>query len=339
LNRASPRPENQDPAPAGRVPVPLLILAGPTAVGKSALAMAVAREAPGEIVAADCMQVYRGLDIGTGKPSRQDRAGVPHHLVDICDPSERFSAHEFTQRAQQAVDAIAARGRLPILVGGTGLYLRAFLKGRLAGPGADPALRSRLMQEAREQGAGALFGRLRAADPASAARIHPADLVRIVRALEIAEITGRRPSEVRLALWDAPRRANTLMVVLSRQREELSALIDARCRRMWETGLLDEVRALLARGLGAEARPLQAIGYRQAVAVLLGRLAEGEGLAAMQRATRQYAKRQLTWYRREPAAEWVSVQGWAWIEPLARELVERLARMASPAAAPLGERR
>jgi tRNA dimethylallyltransferase len=299
--------------------------------------MAVARAAPGEIVTADCMQVYRGLDIGTGKPSGQDRAAVPHHLVDICDPTESFSAHEFARRAQHAVDAIAGRGRLPILVGGTGLYLRAFLRGSLAGPGADAALRLRLLREARERGGGALFTRLSALDPASAARIHPADLVRIVRALELAETTGRRPSEIRPDLWGAPRRTNAVMVVLSREREELWALIDARCRQMWEGGLLDEVRALLAGGLAAEARPLQAIGYRQAVAVLQGRMAEGEGLAAMRRATRQYARRQLTWYRREPAAEWVSVREGAWIEPLARELAERLSRMARPPAAPPGE--
>ncbi len=335
MKTASRPCEAQTRAPADRAPAPVLILAGPTAVGKSALAMAVARAAPGEIVAADCMQVYRGLDIGTGKPSPHDRAAVPHHLVDVCDPTESFSAHEFARRAQGAVDAIASRGRLPVLVGGTGLYLRAFLKGSLAGRGAEPALRLRLMQEARERGADALFTRLRAVDPASAARIHPADLVRIVRALELAETTGRRPSEMRPALWDGPQRSNAVMVVLARERAELWALIDARCRRMWEGGLLDEVRALLARGLAAEARPLQAIGYRQAVAVLLGGLAEREGLAAMQRATRQYAKRQLTWYRREPAAEWVSVRGWDWVEPLARELVERMARMAWPPAPPL----
>ena len=334
MSSASPPREAQASAPA-----PVLIVAGPTAVGKSALAMAVARAAPGEIVAADCMQVYRGLDIGTGKPSLHDRAAVPHHLVDVCDPTESFSAHEFARRAESAADAIASRGRLPILVGGTGLYLRAFLKGSLAGGGADPALRLRLTREAREGGADALFARLSAVDPASAARIHPADLVRIVRALELAETTGRRPSELRPALWDAPRRSNAVMVVLAREREELWALIDARCRRMWEAGLLEEVRALLAGGLSAEARPLQAIGYRQAVAVLLGRLPEREAVAAMQRATRRYAKRQLTWYRREPAAGWVGVRGWDWIEPLTRELVARLGRLAPPPAAPLDARR
>jgi len=322
----------------GADPAPVLILAGPTGVGKSALAMAAARAAPGEIVAADCMQVYRGLDIGTGKPSARERAAVPHHLVDIRDPTEGFSAHEFARRAQDVVDAIHARGRLPILVGGTGLYLRAFLKGSLAGTGADPALRERLGREAREHGADALLARLRVLDPASAARIHPADLVRIVRALELAETTGRRPSELRPALWGAPRRANVVMLALRREREELYALINARAERMWEGGLLDEVRALLAGGVPPEIRPLQAIGYRQAVAVLQGRMGEAEGLAAMQQATRQYARRQLTWYRREPAAEWVSVQGWAWVEPLAREIVERLSRMSNPPPALLGGR-
>ena len=299
--------------------------------------MAVARAAPGEIVAADCMQVYRGLDVGTGKPSAEDRAAVPHHLLDICEPTETFSAHAFARRAAQAVDQIRGRGRLPILVGGTGLYLRAFLRGGLAGSGADPALRERLAREAQALGTRALFARLQAADPASAARIHPEDLVRIVRALELLETSGRPPSALRPGLWDAPRTRDALMLVLTREREELGALIDARAQRMWQGGLLEEVRALLASGHPGDLRPLQAIGYRQAVAVLQGRMSGAEGLAAMRRATRQYAKRQLTWYRREPAAEWQSVRGWAWVEPLAREILDRLARGQDPPGSPLGE--
>jgi tRNA dimethylallyltransferase len=292
--------------------------------------LAIARAAPAEIIAADCMQVYRGLDIGTGKPSAQDREMVPHHLVDICDPTDSFSAHEFARRAARAVDEIRGRGRLPILVGGTGLYLRTFLTGNLAGSGANPALRERLRREAETLGPRALFERLGAADPASAARIHPHDLVRIVRALELVGSTGRRPSEWRTRLWDAPRVADTLMLVLTRERDELAALIDARTRRMWEGGLLEEVRGLLARGYAADLRSLRAIGYRQAVAVVRGELSAAEGLQSMQRATRQYAKRQLTWFRREPAAEWVTVRGWGWVEPLALEILERLARQTDP---------
>jgi tRNA dimethylallyltransferase len=292
--------------------------------------MAIARCAPGEIIAADCMQVFRGLDIGTGKPSAQDRARIPHHLVDICEPTGTFSAHEFARRAGGAVHEIRSRGRLPVLVGGTGLYLRAFLTGNLAGSGANPALRERLRREAQALGTPALFERLRAADPESAARIHPQDLVRIVRALELAYTTGRRPSAWRTRLWDPPRVPDTLMLVLTRERGELSALINTRAHQMWEGGLLEEVRGLLGRGYAADLRPLRGIGYRQAMAVLQGELSAAEGLASMQRATRQYAKRQLTWYRREPAAEWVTVRGWAWVEPLALEILERLARRTEP---------
>jgi tRNA dimethylallyltransferase len=290
--------------------------------------MAIAHAAPGEIIAADCMQVYRGLDIGTGKPSAQERATVPHHLVDICEPTDTFSAHVFARRAARAAHEIRGRGRLPILVGGTGLYLRAFLTGNLAGSGANPALREWLRREAQALGTRALFERLRATDPVSAARIHPEDLVRIVRALELADSTGRRPSEWRTRLWQAPRVPGALMLVLTRERDELSNLINARAHRMWEGGLLEEVRGLLAQGYAADLRPLQAIGYRQAVAVVQGKVSPAEGLRSMQRATRQYAKRQLTWYRREPAAEWVTVRGWAWVEPLAREILERLGRQA-----------
>jgi tRNA dimethylallyltransferase len=288
--------------------------------------MAIARVVPGEIIVADCMQVYRGLDIGTGKPSAQERATVPHHLVDVCDPADTFSAHAFATRAARAVHEIRGRGRIPILVGGTGLYLRAFLTGNLAGRGADPALRERLRREAQAGGTRALFERLRATDPASAARIHPEDQVRIVRALELAASTGRRPSEWRTRLWDPPQVPGALMLVLTRERNELSTLIDARAHRMWAGGLLEEVRGVLAQGYPADLRPLRAIGYRQAVGVVQGELSAAEGLQSMQRATRQYAKRQLTWYRREPAAEWVTVRGWAWVESLAGEILERLDR-------------
>jgi tRNA dimethylallyltransferase len=286
--------------------------------------MALARRAPGEIIVADSMQVYRGMDLATGKPSAGERAAVPHHLLDVCNPGESFSASAFASRAQTVVQEIRRRGRLPILVGGTGLYLRAFLKGRLAGIGGDPAIRERLRQEAAVGGAQSLHERLYALDPPSAERIHPGDLLRIVRALELWEMTGRRPSELRPALWDPPRVAVSAMVVLTREREELYRLIDERARRMWEAGLPDEVRGLLAAGYSPELPALRSLGYRQAVAFLQGRRGAAEALDEMQRATRHYARRQLAWFRREPSAEWVTVHGWEWAEPLAERLLERL---------------
>ena len=312
-------------------------------MGKSLLAMAVAARAPGEIIVADSMQVYRGMDVGTGKPSVEDRRAVPHHLLDLCEPSQVFSADEFARRARQAVDEIRARGRMPVLVGGTGLYLRAFLKGRLSGRAGDPAVRARLRADAAAQGSAALHDRLRQVDPASAAAIRPGDLFRIIRALELRELTGEPASRVRPGLWDPPQVAVGAFVVLARERQELFRLIDLRAERMWEDGLLAEMRRLLDAGYAADLRPFQSLGYRQALAVVRGAMNEAEALAEMQRATRHYAKRQLTWFRREPAAEWITVRGADWVEPLARSLLSRLgspsgeAALAAGHAAALGE--
>lgn len=294
------------------------------------MGLALARRAPGEIIVADSMQVYRGMDVGTGKPSVAERASVPHHLLDVCDPSQTFSASAFASRAQAVVREIRGRGRLPILVGGTGLYLRAFLKGRLAGPQGNPAIRARLAQEAKVGGARVLHERLRALDPPSAERIHPEDQFRIVRALELWEVTGRRPSELRPALWDPPRVTVSALVVLTREREELYRLIDERARRMWEGELVIEVRGLLDAGYAPDLPALKSLGYRQAVAYLAGRRTAAEALAEMQRATRNYARRQLTWFRREPTAEWVTVHGWEWVEPLAEKILLRVAQPQPP---------
>lgn len=295
-------------------------------MGKSALALAVARRIPGEIIVADSMQVYRGMDVGTGKPSPAERTAVPHHLLDICEPSGTFSASAFASRAQALVGEIHGRGRMALIVGGTGLYLRAFLKGRLAGAGGKPAIRARLRAEAEAVGSLALHERLAARDPATAARVHPRDLFRIVRALELLEVTGQRPSEIRPQLWDAPHVHPSAMIVLTRDREELDRLIDERARAMWEGGLVEEVQRLLAKGYGPDLPVFRSLGYRQAVAHLQGRLSEAEALLHMQRATRRYARRQSLWFRREPAAEWMAVRGWDWVEPLAEKIGVRLSQ-------------
>ncbi len=302
---------------------PILIIAGPTGVGKSLLAMAVAARAPGEIIVADSMQVYRGMDVGTGKPSAADRRAVPHHLLDLCEPTQVFSAFEFARRARDAVEQIRARGRVPVMVGGTGRYLRAFLKGQLSGGAGDPAVRARLRAEAAAQGAAALHARLRQVDPDSAEGIRPGDLFRIIRALELREVTGESASALRPGLWDAPRVAVSAFVVLTRERPELFRLIDLRAQKMWEEGLVAEMQTLLGAGYAADLRPFQSLGYRQALAVIKGEVGEAEALAEMQRATRNYAKRQMTWFRREPAAEWITVRGADWVEPLATALLAR----------------
>jgi tRNA dimethylallyltransferase len=300
--------------------------------------MAVARRIAGEILVADSMQVYRGMDVATGKPSPAERAAIPHHLLDLCAPSDSFSASEFARRAHALTAEIRGRGRVPILVGGTGLYLRAFLKGRLAGTGGDPAIRARLRREAEETaGSQGLYDRLAALDPATAARVHPRDLFRIIRALELLEVTGRPPSEIRRDLWDAPRIPVSAMLVLTRDRQELDRLIDDRARAMWAAGLVAEVQRLLAEGYGADLPAFKSLGYRQAVAHLQGQLTEAEALRRMQRATRQYARRQLIWFRREPAAEWVTVRGWNWVDGLAEQLADRVRRRQELSDAPADE--
>jgi tRNA dimethylallyltransferase len=308
---------------------PLLILGGPTGVGKTEVALAVARRARGEILVADSMQVYRGLDIGTGKPSAAERREIPHHLLDICDPTERFSAFAFAARARLLAAEVRARGRLPILVGGTGLYLRAFLTVAAPGRGEDAGIRARLLAEAERDGPEALHRRLRAVDPASAERIAPADRVRLVRALELWELTGTPPSTLRPNLWEASRLPGLRFVVLTRERDELRRRIDRRCVRMWEAGLVAELQGLLTAGYARELRPLQALGYRQALAVLEGRMDAAAALAAMQQATRNYAKRQLTWFRREPAATWETLAGEDW-DAAATAILDRLEKPQLP---------
>jgi tRNA dimethylallyltransferase len=281
----------------------LLVIAGPTASGKTALAIALARRLGGEIVNADSQQVYRGLDVGTAKPTAAERAAAPHHLLDVVEPGEGMDAARFVALADAAIAGIAARGRLPIVAGGTGLYLRALLHGVVAAPGRDPALRARLEEEAARVGRPALHARLAALDPAAAARIRPNDLVRVVRALEIAA-GGRRPSELHAGhAFQEDRYAATLLA-LDPPRAELHPRIDARVREMFASGLLDEARALVARTAGA-LPPKLPIGYAEAAAVLRGELPVEEAVRRVQVAHRRYARRQVIWLRRERGVEWL----------------------------------
>ena len=286
-----------------------LLILGPTASGKSALAMAIARSRPAEIVSVDSAQVYRGLDIGTAKPSAADRAAVPHHLVDIRDPADPYSAAQFVADAGPLITAINARGRLPLLVGGTMLYARALLWPLDDLPAADPVIRARLEREAATDGLAALHRRLAALDPASAARIGPGDPQRIQRALEVIEITGRPLSS--LHSQGAPREPDPSLPILSLEPSDRGLLhrrIALRFDRMLAEGLLDEVARLRARGdLHPDLPALRSVGYRQAWECLdaLDRgMPRAEALARLREtgvaATRQLAKRQLTWLRALP---------------------------------------
>lgn len=281
----------------------ILVISGPTASGKTALGVALARRLGGEIVNADSQQVYRGLDVGTAKPTAEERAAVPHHLLDLVAPGEGMDAARFAALADAAIAAIAARGRLPIVAGGTGLYLRALLHGVIDAPGRDPELRARLEEEAARLGRPALHARLHAIDPAAAARIRPNDLVRIVRALEIAA-GGRRPSELHAGHAFQEDRYEALILALDPPRAELHARIDARVREMFAVGLLDEARTLLACAGGALPSKLP-IGYAEAAACIRGEISAEEAIRRVQVAHRRYARRQIIWLRKERGVEWI----------------------------------
>jgi tRNA dimethylallyltransferase len=283
---------------------PLVAVVGPTAAGKSALALRIARAFSGEIVSCDSLQVYRGLDIGSAKPSPEERRLVPHHLIDVVDPGEEFSAAEYARRARGAIQDIAARGRLPVVVGGTGLYLKALLEGLFEGPARDEDLRGRLEGQAREKGDAYLHRVLARVDPPAAARIPPRDRVRVVRALEVRFRSGRTLSESHREGAVPLQGFETLIVGLHPDRSELRVAVERRTQAMIGSGLLDEVRGLLDCGLDPGVRPLQAIGYRQAVARLQGTGDEADLRRDIVTATMRYAKRQMTWFRHQAAVAW-----------------------------------
>lgn len=282
----------------------LIALVGPTAAGKSALALRLARALGGEIVSCDSLQVYRGLDIGSAKATPEERTAVPHHLLDVVDPDALFSAAEYARLSRAAVADIAARGRVPIVAGGTGLYLRALLFGLFEGPARDERFRARLAAFAARRGRARLHRLLARVDPESAARIPPADEVRVVRALEVFRATGR-PLTAHHRGGTAPLEGFRVSAVgLAPPREALREAVVRRTREMFDRGLLAEVRGLLDRGYAPDLRPLQAIGYRQAVEVVLGRRDEADARRDIVASTMRYAKRQLTWFRHQTDAAW-----------------------------------
>jgi tRNA dimethylallyltransferase len=290
---------------AGSQAAEAVLLMGPTASGKSALALELAARWPVEIVSVDSAQVYRGMDVGTAKPSLATRAAVPHHLIDICDPAESYSAGRFRRDALRLVTEIRARGRVPLLVGGTMLYFRALARGIAPLPEADPGLRSRIEARARETGWPRLHAELAARDPEAAARIRPADGQRIQRALEVLELTGQRLSDLQKLAEPSPIPL-AAYVLQPFGREELYRRIDLRFLEMMEAGFLDEVRRLRDRGdLHPGLASVRAVGYRQLWAQLEGECELDAAIAAGQRATRNLAKRQLTWVNADPSLRWL----------------------------------
>ena len=283
---------------------PLLAVVGPTAAGKSALALRLAESLGGEVINYDSVQVYRGFDIGTGKLPAGERRGIPHHLIDCLDPADNFTAGDFRREALKVLQEIRERGKLPILAGGTGLYLRALLLGLFEGPPRSGELRARLRDLAERRGRGFVHLILQRLDPASAGRIEPQDLQKVIRAVEVCLLERQTLSRLQARGREPLRGFRCRKVGLNPARSDLCARINRRVEKMFASGLQEEVRGLLARPDASRMKALGALGYRQAAAALRGELTWQEALIATQAATRQYAKRQRTWFRREPEVAW-----------------------------------
>jgi len=311
---------------AGHAKPRLVVIAGPTGAGKTAVAVALARLLPIEVISADSRQVYRGMDAATGKPTAEERAAVVHHLIDVVDPDDRYQAARFRGDAAALVERIRARGAVPVVVGGTGLYIRALVRGLDTAPAADPSFRHELAAIARREGRPALWERLRSLAPEIAARLHPNDEVRVIRALEI--VRGGGGARYGAGRWRDPGGSYDVTYVgLTLDRAALAKRLRARAQAFVAAGLRQEVRRLLARGYSPELPSLQSMGYREFVEVEQGRLTEDEALRRMQRDTVRYAKRQWTWFTREPDIEWIDVEAAGGPARVA----ERIARQLAPA--------
>ena len=284
----------------------IVVVAGPTASGKTELSLALAERLNGEIVSADSMQIYRGMDIGTAKPTIGGRRGIPHHMLDVAEPGDDWSVSRYEQQASNCVDDILRRGRLPILCGGTGLYINAVISGAgFQASGADSGIRAALEKQWDDQGADAMCARLRAVDPESAARLHPNDRRRIIRALDVYELTGETISEHNRRTRERPPRYDAVMLGLKTDpRDVLYQRIDRRVGKMVEQGLIEEARSLWQRGV-LKGTAAQAIGYKELIDYFESRKTLDEALRAIQQKSRNYAKRQLTWFQADDRIHWI----------------------------------
>jgi tRNA dimethylallyltransferase len=298
---------SEKPAESARDPLAVILL-GPTGSGKTALSLGLAERFGGEIVSCDSVAVYRGMELGTAKPTKGERARVPHHLIDVAEPDEPFTAGEYSRRARAALRDIAARGRLPLVTGGTGLYLRALTEGLFTGPARHEDLRSRLRRSAERGGSAWLHRVLRRLDAATAERIHANDTSKLIRAIEVC-VTARSPLST--LLQNQGKNPLTgfrlLRIGLNPPRAALYQRLNERCAAMFAAGLVEETRGLLDRY--GPVKAMDSLGYRQARGVLDGAMSEQEAIAAAQQGHRNYAKRQMTWFRREPEVQWIGAFG------------------------------
>ncbi len=312
------RTESENPLPSGTV-----FLVGPTAVGKSSVALTLAESLGAEIVSADSVQVYRGMDIGTAKPTPEERIRVRHHLIDVVDVSEKYDAARFRRDGLAAMKSIVDRGKRPLVVGGSGMYVRALLQGLADLPPADPEIRRSLEDRLDREGADALHERLRRVDPVSAASIDPRNARRLIRALEVYEQTGRPFSSWKRQWGEA---ARGLVFGLSRDRGDLAERIHRRVDAMFDLGLVEEVRELAGRGLRRNPSAARAVGYRQVLAMLDGEIPPAEAPEAVKSATRALARRQLTWFRHQISVEWIPLDEGTRDDEAAERILEAIER-------------
>ncbi len=292
----------------------LVVILGPTGSGKTALSLCLAERLRGEVVSCDSVAVYREFEIGTAKPTREERSRIPHHMIDIAPPTQEVTAGDYARRARQSLQGIRKRGRLPIIVGGTGLYLRALLEGLFSGPERSEELRLRLRRKADQHSVEHLHKILARLDPEMAGKIHPNDMPKLIRAIEVRLLAGERMSSIWRRGRDPLTGFRILRVGLDPERPALYQRVNRRCLEMFEQGLVEETRGLLERYRPPEpalpddprpiARPLSSLGYKQAVALIQGELDPSQALQAAQQGHRNYAKRQMTWFRREPEVRW-----------------------------------
>jgi len=300
---------------------PVVVIAGPTATGKTTSAVGLARALDGELVGADSIQVYRGFDIGSAKPTPKELGGIPHHLIDVVDPDQEIDAAAYAKRADDAIESIASQGRLPIVVGGTGLWIRALLRGLVEVPPVDPTVRASLEARAEAMGAAGLHAQLAEVDPLTAKAVHPNDRVRIIRALEVFEQVGVPLGELREAHALGAPRYRAVFVVLDLDRHRHDSIIGARIDRMLSEGWVDETRKLRSQW-GDEVRALGSVGYRELLAHLRDGVPMEETRRSIRKSTRTYARRQRTWFQSEPGVSWFS-ESERLVQPKERERIRR----------------
>jgi tRNA dimethylallyltransferase len=305
---------------------PVVVIVGPTAVGKSRIAVEVAKAFETEVLTADSRQVYRGMDVGTDKPASEERQAVPHRLIDLVDPDESFNAGLYRRQAIDEIERLYRDCRLPLVVGGTGLYVRTLLKGLCDAPQADPIMREALRQEAEDQGYDRLYARLVDVDPVIAARLHPRDESKVIRALEVYQLSGRRMSEFQQEHGFAERPFATLMIGLNRDRDMLYRRIEGRIDWQLAHGLIEETKQLLAQGYQRDSAAMKGLGYRQVAEHLAGEYDAAEMVRRFKRDTRHFSKRQMTWFRKEPGIQWLMIEESEPVQHTTTRVIEQIDR-------------